>query len=248
MYFLFSDVHGCLNEMNELLKYWDTDREQLIYLGDMIDRGYDSFGVVKKLMDLKTEYNDKVIILRGNHDDQFIKWLKLPPYLRMYYYDENLHSTLKSFYKHNNDLKQFQKDTRKQRADYIRKNFPEVIRFMNNLPYFYETFYCIFVHAGINLNLKNWRKDKESMLWIRDEYLYSDHMSIKRIFSGHTPTRLLNDKKNDDNIWIANTGDKIVIDGGCVFGGQLNGVKINENGQILDIIKIKKKDVLNQAI
>lgn len=246
MFFIFSDVHGCLDEMNELLKRWDRKNEQLIFLGDMVDRGYNSLGVIKKLMELKNIYGNQVIILRGNHDDEFVKWLNLSPEERKLFYDEALHETLRSFYK--DHPRKFKKDTRKQRADYIKKHYPDVVNFLRNLPYHYETNSCIFVHAGIDLNNRNWREDKETLLWIREEYLFSSEISPKRIFTGHTPTRYLNKDKLNNNIWISPYGDKVVIDGGCVFGGQLNGLKVDEKGYIRDIIKIKKKDILNKVI
>lgn len=245
MYFVFSDVHGCLNEMNELLKHWDRKNEKLVFLGDMVDRGYNSYGVIKKLMDLKAKHDDQVIILRGNHDDEFLKWLLSSPLEQQYYYNDTLHETLRSFY-HNNP-KKFRKDSRRQRADYIRLNYPKIINFLRSLPYYHETEHCIFVHAGIDMTNPNWRNDTENLLWIRDKFHFSPIISDKRIFVGHTPTRLLNNDKTNNNIWISENGDKVVIDGGCVFGGQLNGLKIEENGQIKEIIKIEKKAVLNQA-
>lgn len=233
MYFVFSDVHGCLDEMNELLKYWNKENEQLIFLGDMIDRGSDSFGVIKKLMELKQIYKEQVIILRGNHEENFIEWINSKQI--DYFYD---YATIQSFY---DNLNQFKKSTINQHCEYIKRKYPEMIRFLKGLPYHYETSSCIFVHAGINLNIPNWRNDKETMLWAREEYLYSSVMSIKRIFSGHTPTRLLHGDENNNNIWLSKYYDKVVIDGGCVFNGQLNGIKVDEVGQIKDIIQIKKK-------
>ena len=220
MYFIFSDVHGCLNEMNTILKYWNRKSETLVFLGDMIDRGY------------------QVIILRGNHDDEFIKWLRLEPELRRLYYNNSLHETLRSFYHLN--PKKFKKDTRRQRADYVKKHFPEIVHFLRTLPYYYETENCIFVHAGINMNSSNWKEDKEAMLWIREEFYNSPYISKKRIFTGHTPTKLLNNKDNE--IWLSKYKDKVLIDGGCVFNGQLNGIKVDELGHINEIVKVEKSN------
>lgn len=242
MYFVFSDVHGCLGEMNELLKHWDRDKETLIFLGDMIDRGSNSFGVVKKLMELKQNYPDKVVVLKGNHDDQFIQWLYLGPEERKKYYYHGLHETLKSFYW--DEPKKFKKDTRQQRAVYVKKKYPEVIKFISELPLYYETETCIFVHAGIDMTNSDWRNDKESLLWIRKKFYLSEKTSQKRIFFGHTPTQLIyNTERND--IWVSKNGDKIGIDGGCVFGGQLNGIKIDpKTSALVDIITIERKKEL----
>lgn len=247
MYFVFSDVHGCLSEMNTLLKYWKPKEEKLVFLGDMIDRGEDSYGVVKRLMDLKDKYGEQVIILRGNHDDEFIKWLSLPPYNRSIFYHDTLHETLRSFY--NKKPKKFQKDRRRQRADYIKGRHPDVIHFMKDLPYFYETDHCIFVHAGINMEIDDWKKDKNSLLWIREAFYNHPEVSQKRIFSGHTPTSFLNDMDTDDKngIWFSKENDKVLIDGGCVFGGQLNGLKVNQYGEIIDHLIVPRGEGYNRV-
>ncbi|MED4852180.1 metallophosphoesterase family protein [Caldifermentibacillus hisashii] len=238
MYYVFSDVHGCYNEMKELLKLWDRQNEQLIFLGDMVDRGYNSLGVIKAMMNLKKQYGNQVVILKGNHDEMFIDWLYLDPFNRSIHYFNGLHQTIKSFYQL--DKKKFQKDTRKQRADYIIKKFPDIVLFIKELPLYYETENCIFVHAGIDLKNTQWKEDKQSLLWIREEFFHSPIKSKKRIFFGHTPTQFLTSNKSND-IWVSKNGDKVGIDGGCVFGGQLNGLKIDKSGEIRAIIKVPRK-------
>lgn len=225
MYFVISDIHGCLNELNEILEHWDRKKETLIVLGDLVDRGYNSLGTIQRLMELKEKYREQVIILRGNHDDQFVKWLHLDHLDKRRYYYHDLHETLRSFYQ--NEPERFRKDTRNQRAIYVKRNYPDVVKFLSNLPYYHETATCIFVHAGLNMEISNWKVDKDSMLWIRKEFHYNSKISPKRIFFGHTPTKFLHPEGNRNSIWVSKNGDKIGIDGGCVFGGQLNGLKIN---------------------
>ncbi len=63
------DVHGSLEELEELLKvcnYTSTDR--LIFLGDLVDRGPDSLGVLNLVKALKAE------VVCGNHDEKHIRW------------------------------------------------------------------------------------------------------------------------------------------------------------------------------
>lgn len=59
--FVMTDLHGCLKAMARLLEHYDRD-SKVVFLGDAIDRGPDSYGVIKKLMEL-----DAVCIL-GNHE------------------------------------------------------------------------------------------------------------------------------------------------------------------------------------
>jgi bis(5'-nucleosyl)-tetraphosphatase (symmetrical) len=67
-----SDIHGCLDEFNELiekLKY-DPVYDRMILLGDLIDRGPHSLAVVKKARSMNLE------CLKGNHEHKFIKWFR----------------------------------------------------------------------------------------------------------------------------------------------------------------------------
>src|SRR5271154_3617738 len=66
------DIHGCLDEFEEILKklQYDWQKDRVILLGDLIDRGPDSVGVVKKAREMNLE------CLMGNHEHKFIKWFR----------------------------------------------------------------------------------------------------------------------------------------------------------------------------
>lgn len=66
------DVHGCIDEFDELLKKlsYDPKNDRLILLGDLIDRGPDSVAVVRKAREMNLE------CVMGNHEHKFIKWFR----------------------------------------------------------------------------------------------------------------------------------------------------------------------------
>lgn len=66
------DVHGCIDEFNELLKKlsYDPKNDRLILLGDLIDRGPDSVAVVRKAREMKLE------CVMGNHEHKYVKWFR----------------------------------------------------------------------------------------------------------------------------------------------------------------------------
>jgi len=66
------DVHGCIEEFDELLKTlsYNKNTDRLILLGDLIDRGPDSVGVVARAREMDLE------CVMGNHDYKFLKWWK----------------------------------------------------------------------------------------------------------------------------------------------------------------------------
>lgn len=67
-----SDIHGCIDEFDELLKTlsYKKEKDRLILLGDLIDRGPDSVGVVRKAREMDLE------CVMGNHEHKFMKWYK----------------------------------------------------------------------------------------------------------------------------------------------------------------------------
>lgn len=66
------DIHGCLEEFDELLKKieYKSNEDRLIVVGDLIDRGPDSVGVVRRCRELNLE------VTMGNHEYKFLKWWK----------------------------------------------------------------------------------------------------------------------------------------------------------------------------
>lgn len=86
---IISDIHGCLNEFNEMLNLLDykSPNVRIISVGDLIDRGPDSVGVVKRCRELNIE------TCCGNHEFKFLKWYRskgsrADVYDRVDYYDK----------------------------------------------------------------------------------------------------------------------------------------------------------------
>ena len=77
---VIGDVHGCYNELKELVLTLETEGEyrkgidKLVFLGDYIDRGSDSRLVIEFIRNLQKE-NDNVIALMGNHEDMLLDYL-----------------------------------------------------------------------------------------------------------------------------------------------------------------------------
>ncbi len=64
------DVHGCLEELDELLGLVLPRRHRVVFVGDLIDRGPDSAGVVARVRELG------VPCVMGNHDDKAVRWAR----------------------------------------------------------------------------------------------------------------------------------------------------------------------------
>ncbi|WP_353626396.1 metallophosphoesterase family protein [Bacillus sp. JCM 19041] len=212
--FVIGDIHGCYNELVELLQYWNKENEQLVFLGDYIDRGQDSLAVVQLVQSLV--HSGNAIALKGNHEDMFIDWLEernAERFLR-----NGGSETIRSFLGTTKE-----RDTRRA----IMEAFSDEVFFLAGLPLYHEWGDFLFVHAGVDLTLHDWKKSTiKDLLWIRDPFHIGENQTGKRIIFGHTPVQMLHP---DDcaEPWTSPCGTKIGIDGGLVFGGKLHGVKID---------------------
>lgn len=243
MYYVMSDLHGCYNQLEQALKKWDKENERLVIMGDLIDRGPDSLKVVRKMMELKETYPDNVTVLKGNHEEMLLAWLiGTDVELYGFYYTLTHEETLKSFLGDS-----FGKLSRQKRAEQMVRDFKPELRFMRDLPLYFETEKAIFVHAGINLDVSNWRTAKDDLTWIRNEFIYSQKTPEKRVFFGHTPTVHMHKREVDsedsffnmNSIWISDDKMKVGIDGAASMGGQLNVLRVNEEGEITEQLKFK---------
>lgn len=232
-YFVVGDLHGCYDSFIALLEHWQPEKEQLILLGDLVDRGSKSLDVLLHAMHLKETHG--AIVLGGNHEDLFLDWLD-DPNDEGFYYDLGGRETVDSFFETNLTFHNEPAQLTKR----ITEDFPNVVSFVRNLPSYYETTDYIFVHAGIDFNFIDWKNASDNTFkWIRDRFIYGKNETGKTIIFGHTPTRMLNQDKSDA-VWISPCGSKIGIDGGCVFGGKLHGISIQNQSR--QFYSVPKKD------
>lgn len=71
------DIHGCLQVAQAMVeKLRSRGVESIIFLGDYINKGPDSRGVLEYLATLRNEGDDRVVLLRGNHEEEFLRALE----------------------------------------------------------------------------------------------------------------------------------------------------------------------------
>jgi serine/threonine protein phosphatase 1 len=201
--FAIGDVHGCLDKLMVLMDRIDIDfqKDQLVFLGDYVDRGPKSKEVVDYLIDLASK-QDGLIFLKGNHEEMLEKYLGGTD--RRMFLENGGRATLKSY---------SIKDDKRREAVVP----PEHVAFFNALHLYHETSSHIFVHGGLRPHIPLEKQDPWDMLWIRDEFIYSDFDFGKEVIFGHTPFR--------QPLVLEN---KIGIDTGAVYGNKLTCVVLPE--------------------
>ena len=198
--FVIGDIHGCqahLERMFEILPINSNDR--LIFIGDYIDRGPDSEGVVSMVESISHRY-PQTVCLMGNHEQMLLDFLSgEEPSLFLY---NGGKTTLESY--GCNDV------------EYAKAYFPDNhLTFYHNLLLYYETEDYIFVHAGLRPNIPLKEQNSTDLLWIRDEFYASRFTFPKRVIFGHTPFSEPMVRK-----------DKIGIDTGAVYGNKLTCLEL----------------------
>lgn len=172
-YVAIGDIHGCLKSLKALLqKLEDYSERSFIFLGDYIDRGPDSKGVVDFLLDYRKQQD--CIFLRGNHEQMLL----------------DAH--------HNNDLDLWlmnggRSTLESYGATYQYLNIPEEhIKFYNHTRMYYDTPNYFFVHAGLSpaktiaQSLEN-EEEMQDFLWERSHLNAFETPWEKTVVFGHTP-------------------------------------------------------------
>jgi serine/threonine protein phosphatase 1 len=192
--FAIGDIHGCVDKLRSLLnRIWvNWDQDTIVFLGDYVDRGPDSRGVIELLIDLKKRHPGHVIFLKGNHEWMFQQFLK----------GENRELFLVNGGQ--NTIKSYSDETG-------RTEIPQShLDFIDHLDLYFETNDYVFVHAGLRPFVSIPEQSPEDLMWIRSPFIESSYDWGKRVIFGHTPfaTPLIEN-------------NKIGIDTGAVYGGRL---------------------------
>ena len=207
--FAIGDIHGCFDSFQKLVenKIGIRKNDQLVLLGDYIDRGTKSKEVVDYILEL-LRMNFNVIPLMGNHEAMLLDALENNRHLSIWFLNGGS-ETLKSF-----------------GISSLKELSPLYIRFFKGLRHFYSFKNYLFVHAGFNDEINNPIEDQYQMLWSRRERYTNPVLKDKTIIHGHTPVPLAYCRK------IVKANHPVInIDTGCVYAdevgyGQLTAIEL----------------------
>lgn len=218
--FVVADVHGCSSELSVLLKFIRSSQnlsknDLVVFLGDYIDRGPDSRGVIDVLVDFKSLFPSS-IFLKGNHEDMLMDFLGFGGNLgHAFLYNGGL-ETIQSY-----GISVFSPPSEMMRL------LPEDhFSFFNSLQSIVSVNDYYLVHAGMNPKLDISSQTGEDLFWIRETFLDAPHDFGKTIVFGHTPHREVFD----------NRPFKIGLDTGLVFGNKLTCLELN-SGDIFEVFR-----------
>ncbi|MBL7828823.1 MAG: serine/threonine protein phosphatase [Saprospiraceae bacterium] len=194
-----TDIHGCKKTLESLLDRLALSQADHLYmLGDYVDRGPDSKGVIDLIWQLQRQ-GYPITCIRGNHEELVLRaasgnfrflerWLLTDGKV-----------TMDSFgVSRCTDIPQ------------------EYLDWMKNLPYFHEIDGYILVHAGLDFSLDDPLSDTTEMCWLRHWYpqIRYQWLGHKTILHGHTPvgSHVISEQLNH-----IDQAKYLDLDCGCVY-------------------------------
>jgi serine/threonine protein phosphatase 1 len=224
--YAIGDIHGCRTALAAVHAAIARDLAAaphpdsvVVHVGDLVDRGPDSRGVIEDL--LRWDLAAERVCLLGNHDEAMLRFLEDP------------HAMLSSEHWVSGGmgggatLASYGLDPRSTRLEALHRAalaaVPAAHRaFLEGLPRLCRIGSYVFVHAGIRPGVPLDRQHPDDLVWIRGDFLRSraDHGAV--VVHGHTPVRAVEVRPN-----------RIGIDTGAVFGGRLSCLVLEGPGRWL---------------
>ncbi len=168
MLWTIGDIHGCLNALKKLIeKISPTPNDKLVFLGDYIDRGPDSKGVIDFLIELSKRTN--CVFLRGNHEQMLLDVVDNGDDTYLWVIN-GATATWRSYGNFQNLLYN-----------------DEHLEFFRNTQYYFIEDKYLFVHGGVRPNIPIEKQDKRDLIWIREEFISKKHNTGYIVVFGHTP-------------------------------------------------------------
>ena len=222
--YAIGDIHGQLDLLRAAHRRIEADGgtdARIVHLGDLVDRGPDSRGVIDLLIDGQARGRDWIVI-KGNHDRLFSQFLTDPDWI-----DPGL-AQASHWVEHPGlgaaaTLASYGLDADQPRAALhgaaLRAVPRDHARWLAGLPPWHLHPRALFVHAGVRPGVDLQHQAEQDSLWIRRDFLDSavDHGPL--VVHGHTSVRQ-----------PEHHGNRLNLDTGAAYGGPLTAAVFDDGG------------------
>src|SRR5258706_895552 len=219
------DIHGRLDLLDTIQEKIVRDSAEatgeriIVYLGDYIDRGADSKGVIERLL-ARPPNGFAARHLKGNHDQSLLDFLDDPSHYRMWK-DYGARETLLSYgvMPPRGESDTVLAKARDDLASALPDSHLEFVRALELSVIIGDYF---FVHAGVRPGLPLAKQSPQDLMWIREEFLTSSSNFGKVVVHGHSPSQLPVKRPNrigvDTGAYATGRLSCVVLEGaGCRF-------------------------------
>ena len=194
------DVHGCARTLDALLaRLGLRPEDEVVFVGDYVDRGPDSFGVIERVIRMQADgaagRGPRTVALRGNHDQMMLDYVDGTGHYELWRANGGL-TTLDSYARAGHD------------------QIPEAhVAFLRATPLVHDTPEAVYVHAGLDPHRSVAEQivtpDPDVVMWTRNHLNASLEAWEKPVVCGHTPVPEPLDEPH-----------LIDVDTGAVFAGR----------------------------
>ena len=213
--YAIGDIHGRLDLFEALIGGIEADdlagtadESIVILLGDLVDRGPDSAGVIERARHWQTMR--QVQILAGNHEEMFLSSFDNMEMLR-HFLRHGGRETIRSF---GVSKKAISAASLEEVQDLMRAAVPQSVRdYLGSFEDMITIGDYLFVHAGINPALPIVEQKTQDLRWIREPFLSHIGQHGKMVVHGHTITEAPEER-----------GNRIGIDTGAYASGRLTAL------------------------
>jgi serine/threonine protein phosphatase 1 len=216
--YAIGDIHGRLDLLDDLLARIRADdrdrgggvRTQYIFLGDLIDRGPDSCGVVERLMNLAAA-GMNARFLMGNHEEVFLRAIGGDIRALRFLVRIGGRETLRSYGISEEDYRSLDFD---ELAALATQQVPAAhLAFLERFENMIALGDYLFVHAGLKPGVAIEDQALSDLCWIREEFLNHRDSFGKMVVHGHSITQDIDVRAN-----------RIGIDTGAFASGRLTAI------------------------
>lgn len=217
--YVIGDVHGRLDLFDALLDAIEIDDGEsppaattIVLLGDLVDRGPDSAGVVSRACELQARR--RVRILAGNHEEMFLQSFDDRNMLRHFL----KHGGRETLFSYGISRDRYNESTLDELQQLMREAVPLADReFLQGFEEFVIAGDYLLVHAGILPEIPLEQQSRHDMLWIRDRFLRHSAPHSHMVVHGHTIVEDVDERAN-----------RIAIDTGAYRTGRLTALVLEE--------------------
>jgi serine/threonine protein phosphatase 1 len=219
--YAIGDIHGRLDLLEQLLGRISEEESvrprvptYLVFLGDLIDRGPDSAGVIERLRTTDWGYVKPVFIL-GNHEEMMLRVLGDEPGLGQ---DWLAHGGFACAQSYGVPVGRLAAMSPEDAAGLMRAHIPdEDVTFLQQFADSFRFGDYLFVHAGIRPGVPIEKQTTHDLRWIREGFLDSRRDDGLTVVHGHTISEMPEDVPG-----------RIGIDTGAYMGGPLTAIVIED--------------------
>lgn len=238
------DIHGDLRALDALYRKLERHLargDTLVFLGDYVDRGPDSKGVIERVRALEQAGPCKVVALRGNHEDTWARSYQAPNPAFLLHRGNGCAATWRSYTGRppvalGSPDDEMSDDELIQLLDVPSWLPADIAGWMAARPAWYEDDHAIYVHAGLDGEDSRWNHPsagrEKPLFWMREPDFFTGYHG-KRVVFGHTRTRDLPTdhlgffrRLVDDPADVWRRGDLVGVDTGAGMGGFLSAVRL----------------------